>query len=189
MPLNSSTIVTTVGSATANSYVSLTEFADYRDLQRIDADSFDAADPDDKIRALVIAFKRLNRENWMGSRVDSTQAAAWPRFGVQKVDKVEGWGYGGAYSYGYGSYPYGYPYGTLNQYLSTEIPQQIKDAQCELALSYLDGFDDGEEDQIKSFSADGVAVEFRPGKIQGGLPAVVSQLIGNLAAGNQLRRA
>jgi hypothetical protein len=73
------------------------------------------------------------------------------------------------------------------EYLSTEIPQAIKDAQCELALSYLDGFDDGEEDAIDSFSADGVSVKFRS-STSGGFPPPVTLLISGLIQGLRLMR-
>ena len=161
-----------VGGTSSNSYVTLQQFADYRDLYRINADAFDGATADDKVRALLMAARRLDRENWIGSPVTDTQALAWPRSGVCKIDAVRGdglsyWG---------------------EEYSTTEIPLQIKHAQMELALSYLDGFDDGEEDAIQSFSADGVSVEFRGSRPSGSLPSAVSQLIGGLLRGNRLVR-
>lgn len=164
MSLDASTLVVTVGGASSNSYVTLAQFNTYCE-QRLNVDSFDDAQPDDKIRALLMATRRLDRENWIGQKAATTQALVWPRSGVYKPD-------------GYG-----------DQYLSTEIPQLVKDAQCELALAYLDGFDDGEEDAIDSFSADGVSVHFRRSKPSGGLPVAVLHLIGGLTRGNRLVRA
>lgn len=169
MSLSSSTLVETIGSASANTYVTLSEFTTYCD-QRLNADAFDGAEPDDKIRALLMAARRLERENWMGSKASSTQALVWPRSGVRKIDSV------GVYC-------------LTGDYLTTEIPQQVKDAQCELALAYLEDFDDGAEDEIDSFSADGVSVKFRASRPAGGLPAAAAQLLSGLILGAQLIRA
>lgn len=177
MALDASTLITTVGGSTSNSYVSLADFADYCD-RRLNASAFTDAEPDDKIRALLQAVRRLEDENWLGARVTSTQALAWPRADAPKRDS------------GYGSDYYGADYGSGRAvYLTTEIPQPIKDAQCELALAYLGDFDDGEEDAIESFAADSVSVKFRESKPSGSLPVSVSRLIGALTRGNRLVRA
>lgn len=166
MALSSSSLVETVGSASANTYATLSEFTTYCE-RRLSVDAFDAAEPDEKVRALLMAARRLDQEQWLGSRASTTQALAWPRSGAPKRD-ADSWS---------------------TYYLTTEIPQAIKDAQCELALSLLDGFDDGEEDAIDSFSADGVSVKFRRDKPAGGLPVAVSQLISGLTRGQRLVRA
>jgi len=98
---------------------------------------------------------------------------------VQKVD-----GIGSGYGWGYG---YNWPYGDV--YLSTEIPQRVKDAQCELALALLDGFDESGDDALDSFTADGVNMKFQSQKPAGGLPSAVGQLLGGLIGGNVLVRA
>ena len=170
--MDASDLIITVGGSTSNSYVSLADLATYRDRYRITAEAFDDAEPDDKIRSLLMAASRLNRENWQGSRASSTQALAWPRTGVLKRDAVT----------------IGYDYSYGEEYQSTEIPQAIKDAQCELALSYLDGFDDGEEDAIDSFSADGVSVKFRSSTTAGGFPPPITLLISGLIQGLRLMR-
>jgi DnaT-like ssDNA binding protein len=174
-----SVIVTTVGAANANSYVDVTAADNYFD-DRLDAAVWTAAVTADKTRALLMAANRLQNENWLGNRVTSTQRLAWPRIDVAKVDPV-----GAAFGYG-GRWGYGYQFSEV--YKSDEIPQPVKDAQCELALAYLEGFDDGEEDAVDSFSADGVSVEFRASRPDGGLPPRVRQLIGGLIGGNRLVR-
>lgn len=166
MSLAASTLVSTSGSASANSYVTLAEFTAYCE-RRLNVTAFDDAEPDDKVRALLMAARRLDQEQWLGSRASTTQALAWPRSGAPKRD-ADSWG---------------------TYYSTTEIPQAIKDAQCELALSLLDGFDDGEEDAIDSFSADGVSVKFRRDRPAGGLPVAVSHLISGLTRGQRLVRA
>src|SRR5262245_50628907 len=162
-----SAIVTTVGSANSNSYVDVAAADAYFD-DRLDAAVWTAAVTADKTRALLMAANRLQVENWLGNRVTTAQQLAWPRVDVAKVDPVgAGLGYG---------YPHGYGLGFGEFYKSDEIPQQVKDAQCELALAYLGGFDDGGEDVMDSFSADGVSVKFRASKPEGGLPPRVLQL-------------
>lgn len=174
-----SAIVTTVGAANANSYVDVTAADNYFD-DRLDAAVWTAAVTADKTRALLMAANRLQNENWLGNRVTSTQRLAWPRTNARKVDPV------GA---GFGYHAYGYGYSFTEVYKSDEIPQPVKDAQCELALAYLDGFDDGEEDSVDSFTADGVSFKLRASRSDGELPPRVTQLIGALIAGNRLVRA
>jgi hypothetical protein len=188
MPLDGSTLITTIGGTTSNSYVSLQELADYRDLHRLTAVGFDAAEPDDKVRALAKAAGKLDRENWQGSRATTTQRLAWPRLFVQKLDAVDA---------GYGE-SYGWIFGEV--YKSDEIPQQVKDAQCELALAYLDGFgssssgDSGGGNQIESYSMDGLTVKYRSSSTESSsssseLPDTVSELLSDLVRGLELRRA
>lgn len=174
------TLDTTIGGAAANSYVTLQDAENYLDA-KLNSAAWTNAGADDKTRALLMAANRLQVENWLGNRVASAQRLAWPRIGVQKVDPVgAGIGYG---------YHVGFGYGIGEVYNSDEIPQPIKDAQCELALAYLEGFDDRQEDAIDSFSTDGVSVKFRSQRPSGGLPAIVQQLIGGLLEGNRLVRA
>jgi hypothetical protein len=171
---------TTIAGASANSFVTLEEAESFLDA-RLNADAWSNANADDKTRALLMAANRLERENWLGNRVSSTQRLAWPRIDVAKVDPV-GAGFGG-----FSSYSWGWGFGET--YLTTEVPQPVKDAQCELALAYLEGFDESGEDTIDSFSQDGVSVKFRASKPEGGLPPPVQQLIGSLIGGNRLVRA
>src|SRR5262245_17788702 len=173
-----SAIVTTVGSANSNSYVDVSTADAYFD-DRLAAALWTAAITADKTRALLMAANRPQVENWLGNRVTSTQRLAWPRIGAAKVDPI-------GVGYGFGYHGYGYQF--AETYKSDEIPQPVKDAQCELALAYLGGFDDGEEDAVDSFSADGVAFKFRASRPDGELPPRVTQLIGALIAGNRLVR-
>lgn len=194
MSLSDSTIVTTVGGASSNSYVSLSDFNTYRDLYRVSADGFDRAEPDAKIRALLVATRRLERENWRGNRASSTQNLAWPRYGVPKrdgalvggADPIPGAGALLGYRTGYGIYSGGY-YGELWE--STAIPQPVKDAQCELALAYLDGYEADTSGGIDSFQADGISVKMAGGGPQGGLPSAVAQLISGMTQGPRLVRS
>jgi DnaT-like ssDNA binding protein len=169
----------TIGGLAANTYVAIDEAENFLD-SRLNAGAWTNASPEDKKRALLMAAARLDRENWLGTRVTAEQRLAWPRIDVQKVDPV-GSGFGGFYGHSWG-----WGYGEV--YRSDEIPQPVKDAQCELALAYLEGFDDGAEDAIDSFSLDGVSVKHRASRPDGGPPPRVLQLIGPLIGGNRLVR-
>src|SRR5215510_6309735 len=141
-----STIVTTIGSASANSYVDTAAADAYFDDQ-LNVTKWTLAVTADKQRALLMAAKRLQIENWLGNRVTTIQALAWPRVGVQKVDGIDG------------GYAWGYGYLNAEYYLPTEIPQRVKDAQCEFALSFLSGGAGIEAGAIESFNVDGLSVK------------------------------
>jgi hypothetical protein len=179
MAIDASSLITTVGGATSNSYVTLQEFVDYADL-RLHVEEYRVANADDRIRALVMAAKRLNRENWLGTPVSTTQALAWPRYEVRKPDYVRT----------YGSITTSANYQYFNDFYPTdEIPVIIKEAQYELALAYLNGFGADNERGIDQFQADGVSVKFSPRSAQNDLlPSQVSQLIAPLVRGNRLVR-
>lgn len=173
------TIVKTIGAANANSYVDTTDGDAYFD-DRLDAAKWTGASTSDKQRALLMAAKHLQFENWLGDRVTVTQALAWPRIGVAKVDGISG-GYGMGY-YGWG---YGYPF---DVYLTTEIPQPVKDAQCELALDFLAGVPpSGVLPSVDSFSLDGLNVKLTdPQTVT--QPSRAQRLIAALVVGNRLVR-
>jgi hypothetical protein len=124
----------------------------------------------------------LQDENWLGNRVTTTQRLAWPRLGVAKVDQVGGWGFGG---FGYGG---SYGYQLTQYYLSTEIPQAVKDAQCELALVYLSGGSGLAAGSIESFDLDGLRVDLSGESAAGADDSRVRQLIAGLVGGNELVR-
>jgi hypothetical protein len=171
-----SAIVTTIGAASANSYIDVAAADAYFD-DRLDATVWNAAVMPDRTRALLMAANRLEVENWLGNRVTTAQRLAWPRVDVAKVDPV-GVGYGGGY--------HGYGYQFTEVYKSDEIPQPVKDAQCELALAYLEGFP---RTVIKELTADGVTVEIEHPVLAGGLPPRVMRLIAGLISGNKLMRS
>lgn len=185
------TITATASSASANSYVTEAEFKTWTDA-RLNVTSYQNATPDQRQRALLMAFDRLQREPWLGERSSSTQAAAWPRTGAIKPDGV---GVGGADGFlgagalvssrgGYGIYAGG----AFDVFSSTEIPQAIKDAQCALALAYLDGFDEF-ADRITSVSQDGLTIRKDITRPIWGLPGEVARLIAPLRRGGSVMRA
>ena len=165
-------LVTTIGSASANSYVELDEADTYADNQ-LDVGAWDEASPANRTRALLMAVRRLNDENWVGDRVTITQALAWPRQDAAKPDSP-------GLSYGWVT-GYGEPYST------TEIPDRVKHAQIELAIAYLDGWgrdDGGDEADLYQANVDGLYLAFKSSNPRAGdLPARVARLLSGLLAG------
>ena len=113
------TIVATVGSTSANSFVTVAEMSAYCD-SRLTGGAW--TEDDSQTNALVKATRDLTVLEYVGTRVTNNQALAWPRDWAINPDKpsVE---YVGNIE--------------LMYYGATEIPQRIKDATCELALQYL----------------------------------------------------
>ena len=127
------TIVATAGSATANSYITLSDAEDLIDglIKDDDVVAWASASTDDKNRALYTATQRIDRERFLGARVTDTQAMQWPRTGVRKPDTY------------INTYAVGYPFRITTDYFTdTEIPDQVKKAQAILAV-YLNNNRDG----------------------------------------------
>ena len=118
-------IVATVGSATANSYITLSDAQDIIDglIEDDDVTAWASATTDQKNRALYTATQRIDRERFLGARAANTQALQWPRDGVRKPDTY------------INTYAVGFPFRiTTDYFTSTEIPDQIKKAQVVLAV-------------------------------------------------------
>jgi hypothetical protein len=127
------TIDATVGGANANSYLTLVtaELVIEGFVQDDDVTAWATATTDQKNRALYTATQRLDRERFLGARVTDTQALQWPRTGVRKPDTY------------INTYAVGFPFRiTTDYYTDTEIPDQVKKAQCVLAV-YLNNNKDG----------------------------------------------
>ena len=127
------TIDATVGGANANSYLTLAaaELIIEGFVQDDDVTAWTSATNDQKNRALYTATQRLDRERFLGARATDTQALQWPRTGVRKPDTY------------INTYAVGFPFRiTTDYYTDTEIPSQIKQAQCVLAV-YLNNNKDG----------------------------------------------
>ena len=127
------TIDATVGGANANSYLTLAaaELIIEGFVQDDDVTAWASATTDQKNRALYTATQRLDRERFLGARSTDTQALQWPRDGVRKPDTY------------INTYAVGFPFRiTTDYYTSVEIPDQIKKAQCVLAV-YLNNNKDG----------------------------------------------
>ena len=117
-------LVETVGSASANSFVSVAVADAYLEA-RLNASAWTGTEP--KKQALIEATREISAMAFTGYRVDEVQALSWPRFNAPNPD---GSAAGGAYGY-YGGYS------STAVFDTTVIPQRIKDATCELALEFL----------------------------------------------------
>ena len=123
----------TVGGASANSYLTLTEANTIVEGLILDDDvtAWDSSSNDNKARALYTAAVRVDRERFLGARVTNTQALQWPRTGVRKPDTY------------INTYATGFPFRISTDYFTdTEIPEQVKKAQGILAV-YLNNNRDG----------------------------------------------
>lgn len=105
-------LIATVGGSTSDSYVTLAAAEAYFGA-RFGSDAWDDAIEADQEKALKQAARHLGRFRYVGTRSTTTQALAFPR---------------------------AYPYNDDPDLGSTAlaIPQTIKDAQCEEALSLLE---------------------------------------------------
>lgn len=108
----------TAKSATGNSYASLAEANAYHEARGFN-DEWTSASDVQKNAALAWATRLLERLEYKGSISTLTQALRWPRLGVFDLD--------------------------LREYDRNSVPQCVKDAQAELALTLLK--EDRTEDQ------------------------------------------
>ena len=115
----------TVGGASANSYITLSDANAIIEGLVADDDvaAWDGSNTDNKNRALFTAAIRVDRERFLGARVTNTQALQWPRQGVRKPDTY------------INTYSIGFPFRISTDYFAeTEIPEQVKKAQVILAV-------------------------------------------------------
>lgn len=138
-----------------NSYVSLTEAETYFE-DAIHASNWFLEGGILKSKALVTATRMLEREIWAGSKTVSTQTLSFPRTDLIKAD------------------------GTIVD--SSTIPQEIKDAQCELALALINDSTIQSNattgSNIKRVDAGGVEVEFFQPTKGFKFPTIVQKLVG-----------
>ena len=127
------TIDATAGGASANSYMTLAQADAYVEamISSSDVSKWSTGTDDTRNRALTAAAQRLDRERFLGARATDTQSLQWPRTGVRKPDTYVN------------TYATGFPFRISEDYFTdTEIPDQIKRAQIELAV-YLHNNPDG----------------------------------------------
>lgn len=127
--------ITVYPSAGYNSYISVDDATDYLELS-LHANSWNNASSSDKEKALVTAARLLDRYRWIGTKTDAAQGLDWPRTGVSDAEG--------------------------NEIEDDEIPQQILDLQCELAVILLDDrtAQNGSNGPVKFLATGKVTVEF-----------------------------
>jgi len=153
------TLTTTAGSASANSFCSVSEADSYFDTV-LNATDWIEATEDDKGRALIMATRFLdNLVEWKGVPTSSEQALKWPRRGV--ITRVSGTG-GGMIQY-YSPITGGGIYTPLQVELPwDEIPQFLKEATAEFARSLLasDRVDERDSGNISSIEIPGLTIGY-----------------------------
>tara|TARA_R100001086_G_scaffold211418_2_gene127388 strand:- start:2480 stop:3040 length:561 start_codon:yes stop_codon:yes gene_type:complete len=138
------TIDATAGGANANSYITLAEADTFVEamISSSDVSKWTTGNDDTRNRALTAAAERLDRERFLGARATDTQARQWPRTGVRKPDTYVN------------TYATGFPFRISEDYFTdTEIPNQVKRAQIELAVylkNNVDGISLGGLEDFKS---------------------------------------
>ena len=138
------TIDATAGGANANSYITLAEADTFVEamISSSDVSKWTTGNDDTRNRALTAAAERLDRERFLGARATDTQARQWPRTGVRKPDTYAN------------TYATGFPFRISEDYFTdTEIPDQVKRAQIELAVylkNNVDGISLGGLEDFKS---------------------------------------
>lgn len=103
------TVTATVGSASANSYLTVAAADDLANLT-LGTLAWSSATTDNKGRALIMATRYLDELQWLGDKASTTQALLWPRTGAECGD----W-----------------------SFTDSEIPQPVKQATFDLAEALL----------------------------------------------------
>lgn len=113
------TIVATAGSASANSFITEAEAITYM-AAHLNASAWTtvsgATCTESEKVAIIESTRELSMLSWKGSRVDSTQALAWPRQFAENPDS---------------------PALAYLWFGSTVVPARVKDACAELAFQFL----------------------------------------------------
>jgi hypothetical protein len=134
-----------------NSYLTVSE-ADSYFADRLNAAEWTVATTGDKEKALIMAARQIDRLSFMGSITSTSQSMAWPRTGVADRE--------------------GRPVS------STVVPQEVKDAQAETALSLLRGeLTDGGDRGIQRVKAGSVEVEYDSAVPVRTIPDIASSIL------------
>lgn len=115
------------GSATANSYVALSDAVAYFEA-RMNTGPWDAADQSTRERALAAATQRLEQELYVGVRATAAQRLKWPRsYAPDPDNRAASIGTVDAPTGGWAYYP------------NDAVPRPVQEAASELALVLLAG--------------------------------------------------
>lgn len=168
---------TGTGVAGSNSYVTAAEVKAF-----IGTIALPAATDSEIERAAILATRYLDgkyRDRWKGTRtVPTIQPLEWPRLAVNVGT-------------GYIPGQYVVDRQALYYYPSSQIPQEIKDATCELALRALIAplaADIAATDRVKRKKIDVLETEYVTGNFQPSYPAVDQLISRFLRSGNDAIR-
>ena len=136
-------------------YIGIVEAQTYFDDSRLNAESWDGSTSDKQLKALKYATRMIDRLNFKGVRATSTQPNEFPRVSSLCT------------------------YGSTVVLPLLDIPDDIKIACCELALSLLDGVDpDLEEEDLGAITEAYATIritsdpQIRKDHIRAGIPSV-----------------
>ena len=151
-----STLVATAGAANANAYVTLAVAEQYHLDRPAVGSTWEDADTDQKVAAILWATKLLDRYfEWNGSVVDTTQNLLWPRLELYKVN------------------------GSVID--STTIPDEIQWATAEFARQLLVedrvGDSDVETQGVKLIKVGPIRIDFKDSVFSKPIPDAVVSLI------------
>jgi hypothetical protein len=134
---------TTIGGATSDSYITLTEWRDYWDARGVDLAGQDAAHEAQLRRAAQIIDATYD---FRGVKHTAEQSLEWPRSELTRTISLTVFD----------------PY----RIIPTEIPRAVKDAQAELAYLLLQGADPFAtfEGSVKREKIDVIEVEYAGGR-------------------------
>jgi hypothetical protein len=152
----------TISAVVYDVYVIVADADDYLSAS-LYATDWSGATADDQARALVMATRLLDRQNWDGSKTDSDNDHPFPRTGLtdENGDAID----------------------------SATIPQFIKDATAELAdalIATQDVETFGDTAEVSRVAAGSASVDFyrgTPGATKR-FPTVVQELVGDYLAGS-----
>lgn len=164
-------LIATPGAANANTYVALADVTAHAATLVPVPTAWTSAGDDVQRRACVHATRLLDRLPWAGEPVTTTQALAWPRYGVYAPNGVA--------------------------YATDAIPQPIQHATARLAIWLVQQDEDpesrGDLEGLTALSlGSGVSFSFSEGTSSGSpfetfLRDVLRPILGGLARRNQPR--
>lgn len=144
-----------------NSYITLANANTYMGAT-LQAAVWSALADATKEAALITAARMIDRQAWQGTKTGDPQVMAWPRSGLVDKDGAE--------------------------VPSNTVPQQVVDAQCELALALAQDAsiqsNSSNTQNIKRVQAGSASVEYFRSVLGGRFPTVVQELIGNWLGSN-----
>lgn len=154
----------TIATVDYDAYLTLAAAESYLGAQITAAAWQASTDDDQKGRGIVSGTRFIDRQGWQGEKTDPDQAHAFPRTGLTYDDGSE--------------------------VPSDAVPQEVLDANCELAALLVDGSNLQEvsnpgEQNVQSLKAGSTAISYFRTDAQAGqrLPQVVQELLGRWLSG------
>lgn len=159
--MSAPSLVATAGSASANSYVSVSDADAYHDTHLYGSTWF-ASDTEAKVKGLIWATRMLDDYfEWFGSPSSDTQALRWPRSAAYNADG--------------------------QQLANDTIPTAIENATAELARKLIevdrteDGASTGATGALESLKVGSIELKYASGTVND-IPPIPPQIVAMLKA-------